>query len=180
MKQFGAAVAAAFSMLACASTAPYPADYPLTEATFASRDGSFTGKIPLGWFSSTEDSLANALTAWLIKEDYSAILAVKEIKLDRLATERVQKEGLILLAQINASMEGASQLLHDLKEFEMAKRKYAGYEQSAGETTARIVVFTGRGKFYSCTARTVKGTWSRTEIAEMFRAQQTLLASLMF
>ncbi len=98
MKQFPYALILAFLAAACASSLPYSADYPLTDATLTSRDGVLTGRIPLGWFSSTEDSLAEALTAWLIKEDYSAILIVKEIRLDDLASRRVRKEGLRLLA----------------------------------------------------------------------------------
>lgn len=180
MKRFPPAAVLAFLIAACASSLPYPPDYPLTESTFRSRDGVFTGRIPLGWFSSTEDSLATALTAWLIRDDLSAILAVKEIKLDRLAASRVRKEGLELLAHLHALTEGTPHFPNETRKFELHGRKYSSYEFSEGENRSRVVVFTAKGRFYACTARTVKGNWSSDEAEKMFRAQQTLLASLTY
>ncbi len=180
MKQFPVAILLAFLAAACASSLPYSADYPLSDATFKSRDGVFTGRIPLGWFSSTEDSLAEALTAWLIKEDYSAMLAVKEIKLDDLAARRVKKEGLQLLAHLNALMEGTTQPSAGLSEFQMMGRSYCSYEFSSAENFSRAVVFVARGRFYACTARTTKGTRSSDDVTGMFRAQQTFLSSLAY
>ena len=180
MRRFPFAVIVAFVASGCAASLPYSADYPLTGLGFRSRDSVFAGKIPSGWISSTEDSLANALTAWLINEDYSAILAVKEIKLDKLTTKHVQREGLKLLAQLHANLEGAGQSRGDFRDFEMQGRRYSSYESSLGEASARVVVFAAKGRFYSCTAQTVRGTWSAANLAELFRVQQTLLASLVF
>ena len=163
---------------ACASSLPYSSNFPLTESTLRSRDGVFTGRIPVGWFSSTEDSLGSSLTAWLTKEDYSATLAVKELKLDFLAARRVQKEGLELLAYLNALMEGTMQPTGEIKQFQFAGRKYASYELSQGTNSSRVVVFIAKGRFYACTARTVKGSISLEETLNLFRAQQTFVTSL--
>lgn len=180
MKQFPYALILAFLAAACASSLPYSADYPLTDATLTSRDGVLTGRIPLGWFSSTEDSLAEALTAWLIKEDYSAILIVKEIRLDDLASRRVRKEGLRLLAQLSAHMDGRNQPGDGLREFRMSGRDYCSYEFTSAENISRAVVFSARGRYYTCTAQTTKGSRSSVDITGMFRAQQTFLASLIY
>ena len=164
----------------CAASLTYSTDYPLTEETFRTRDGMLSGRIPVGWFSSTEDSIAPALTAWLIKEDFSATLMMKELKLDALSTEQVKKQGLKLLAYLASGLEEehSSGEAIEPKEFEMHGRKFCSYETRVGENRKRSVVFAARGKFYDCEASVAKGRWSDEEIKKMFTAQQTLLSSL--
>jgi hypothetical protein len=165
-------------LASCAASVPYSTDYPLTPAIFHSRDSAFSGRIPAGWFSSTEDTLAPALTAWLIKEDYGATLTIRELHLDRLSETRVKGDGLTLLANLNAAFEGHTGKMREAKEYAIEGKKFCGYEFGASEAPGRAVVFIAGKKYYSCTAQRVKGTWSKADYNLLFSTQESLLRSL--
>ncbi len=181
-KETLAAVLLAFLCGACAASLPYAVDYPMTLETFHSRDGVLTARVPQGWFSTTSDTLAPSLVAWLIRDDFSATLAVRELKLDRLAARQVEREGLKLLALVSSGMHGetSSGPPQALREFEMQGKKFCSYELQSGKVRTRIVVFAARGRYYECEAQPVKGIWSADDVARMFTAQQTLLWSMTF
>jgi len=165
-------------LASCAASIPYSTEYPLTPSLFRSRDGAFSGRIPAGWFSSTEDTLAPALTAWLIREDYSATLTIRELRLDRLSDDRVTDNGLTLLASLNAAFEGHTAKLREVKEYAIGGKKFCGYEFGPSESPGRAVVFAAGAKYYSCTAQRVKGTWSKADYNMLFSAQETVLRSI--
>ena len=167
----------------CAAKLPYSLNYPLTQETFRSHDGSFVGLIPQGWFSASEDTLAAAQLAWLVKEDFSAVLTVHELHLDRLTLARVQKEGLALLGQISLSMHADdlfSSVIIQPKEFSMSGKNFCGYEVKDNIGQKRIVVFSVNGKFYESEAVPVKGMWKPEETEKLFMAQQAFLSTLAF
>lgn len=172
----------AILFVSCAASIPYSSDYPLTQESFRSRDGILNGRVPQGWFSSTDDTLGSALTAWFIRDDLSASLSLKELKLDRLTSQRVTSEGLKLLAHLSALFHVTQNAIPEIKpeEFEMQGKKYCAYECGLDRDKCRIVVFAAGGKYYECEARAVKGTWSTNDFNSIFSVQQTLLASLSF
>jgi hypothetical protein len=183
LKQLSA-VLCALVLASCAASLPYSADYPLTDQTFRSRNGIFSGRVPRGWFSSAEDSIAPALEAWLIKDDLSSTLAVKELKLDQTSAHEVGEKGLQLLAQISFAMQrgisGKASMTAEPRDFEMREKKFCSYEVSDGGKRKRVVVFSGKGRYFECEAMVVKGSLSPEEILRMFTAQQTMLSSLAF
>ena len=174
-----------FSLLlfSCAAKLPYSLDYPLTQETFRSHDGTFIGLIPQGWFSPSEDTLASAQLAWLLKDDFSAVLTIHELHPDRLAFSRVQKEGLTLLANISLAMhsdDASSTIVVQPKEFSMSEKKFCGYEIRDNGKQKRVIVFAMSGKFYESEAVPIKGTWSQKETEKLFMAQAAFLSSLAF
>jgi len=166
----------------CAATLPYATDYPLTQELFHSRDGILTGKVPQGWFSSSDDTLAPALILWLIREDFSAALTVREIKLDQLSVQHVEKEGLELLAHISAGLHDENLPVKEIEtqEFKINENKFCSYEVGSGVKRKRFVVFFTNGKYYECEARPLKGIWTGTDLVRLFTTQQTILSSLNF
>lgn len=184
MKSCIAALLSAMLFVSCAASLPYGIDYPLTDRTFRSRDGAFTGRVPQGWFSSTGDTLVPSVVAWLIKDDLSAALSIKELNLDRVTALRVEKDGLGLLAHISAGLHqsgpDSATVAVAPREFEMQGKKFCSYEIVNGGKRTRIVVFSAHGKFYECEAVPVKGQRPADELARMFTAQQTFLAWLRF
>jgi hypothetical protein len=170
----------AFLGIACAVHYPYVSDYPLTPEIFRTRDGNLTGHVPQGWFCSTDDTLAPALAAWLIKDDFSAALSIRELKLDALTIKCVQEEGLPLLASISYGMNGDGSSIRDnqLQKFSYGTKQYAGYEIGSGTQTKRIIVFSAHGKYYECEIRVTSGTWTPQEMNRLFTIQQSVLASL--
>lgn len=171
-------------LVSCAAKLPYSYDYPMTNETFFSRDGSFYGLVPQGWFASTGDTLAPALSAWLVKEDFSAVLTLRELQLDQLSSKRVEKEGLELLANISmATHRGDSsttELVIAPREYTMHDRKFCGYELHNGDRKKRIVVFSTRGRYYESEAIPLKGRWEWEDTMKLFMAQQALLFSIVY
>ena len=181
-----AAIILLLLLSSCSSTVylPYPSTYPLREEAFLSRDSVFTGRVPEGWFYSSEDTLAPSYLAWIVKEDFSAALTVKELHLDQLTIKRVQKEGIELLARISMAfqvqdMAGREAELQP-RPFKMRNREYCGYEFADGALRKRVVVFAVRGRYYECVATPVKGSKQEEDITNMFIAQQAFLNSLTF
>lgn len=166
----------------CAASLPYSTDYPLTQELFRSRDGALSGRVPQGWFSSTDDSLAPALTAWFIRDDLSASLSLKELTLDERSAQQFVREGLPLLARFSAAFQLPPQSNPNIEshDFEMQGKKYCSYEIGQGVGKRRFVVFTVRGKYYECEARSTKGRWSVEDFNRLFWVQQSILSSLRY
>ena len=166
----------------CAATLPYATDYPLTGEHFHSNDGVLTGAIPKGWFFSTDDSVDASLTAWLIRQDFSAVLLIRELSLDRETVREVEREGITFLATTSAGLhlDAAGESRIEPQEFELHQLRFCGYEVPAHAGRVRVVVFSVRGRYYECEARPVKGKWTDDDLKRMFAAQQSLLSSLVF
>lgn len=171
-----------FFLISCAAPLPYSLNYPLSNEPFFSRDGSFYGLVPEGWFVSSGDSLAPALSAWLVKEDFTAVLTIRELHLDPLSSAQVERKGLILLANISIAIHSADSSITAIvvppKEYSMQGRKFCSYEVYNGDIQKRIVVFAGKGKYYESEAVTTKGAWLWDDLVRLFTAQQAFLASL--
>lgn len=184
MSRSSVVIILAFLIASCTASLPYATDYPLSENVFRSRDGNFGGNVPRGWFDSSDDTLAPTLLMWLIREDFSAALTVQELRLDRLSLQRVEREGLPLLARISAGFHPADKSVIpsslELKEFELGGNKFCSYELPVSEGRSRVVVFGAKGKYYECEAHTLKGRWTGDELVRMFTAQQSVLASLRY
>ncbi|MFI5252911.1 MAG: hypothetical protein ACHQQQ_10840 [Bacteroidota bacterium] len=174
-----------FLLSSCSTTyLPYSYHYPLRREAFLSRDSSFAGLIPEGWFYSSEDTLAPSAIAWIVKDDFSATLSVQELHLDQLTKTRVDKEGLELLANISLSSQDESHSVlndeHKPRKFKMRGREFCGYELTGQNLSKRVVVFSVNGRYYECIAMPVKGAPQHEEISNMFTAQQAFLYSLTF
>lgn len=169
-----------FIFCSCATKLPYATDYPLTNQYFQSRDDIFSGKIPDGWFSSTDDTLGKSLVVWLLKEDFTATLTVRELLLDRLSIQRVQKEGLETLAYISAGLQFSDVKNPKLEpfKFKLNDKKFCSYELTLEAERKRIVVFAIKGKYYECESYPLKGEWSAADLTRLFTIQQTVLASI--
>jgi hypothetical protein len=120
----------------------------------------------------------------VVKDDFSATVSVRELYLDKLTVERVQKEGLGLLAKISMASQADDPASigkdNEPQVYKMRKREYCGYEITEKNIRKRVVVFTAVGRYYECVAVPAKGTPSQEEFTTMFTAQQAFLNSLRF
>ncbi len=169
-------------LASCAATSPYAADYPLSHEQFRSPDGRLAGWVPQGWSSLSDDSLAPALAVWLLKDDFSAAVSVKELHLDPPTESLITDGGLKLLARVSAGLhEGIpADAAIEPREFELRGNRFCSYEFGDEGRRRRIVVFAARGRYFECEARPLKGTWSATDLARIFSVQQTVLSTLTF
>ena len=69
-----------------------------------SRDGGLRYRLPAGWFDVTADPQSAGHALLLIRNDYQATIVVDEVRLDAAARASLQKNGLMGLAPLLASL----------------------------------------------------------------------------
>lgn len=167
-------------MFSCASRPPVLITYPLLTETVQSEDGAFTGQVPRGWYSAGKDTIPPGVSAWLLRDDFSAALAVKEISLDRLSAQRVREQGLRFLAELslgfrNSPTDRSKKV--QVSEFDLNNRKFCGYElRQEGKEWKSIIVFAVKGRYYECEA--LSNNTAPDFVKTIFAAQQAFLSSL--
>jgi hypothetical protein len=171
----------AFVLAACGTTAPYySTGVPLSTAGFTARGGGLTGSVPEGWFSSADDSLAPALSAWLTRNDFSATITFRELQLDAGTAHRVSDALQSLLAADAGFLGELASTLSEPKEFEFHGIRFCAGEFSTDRGPTRLVVFGIKGIYYECRASKVGGEWSQGDIQKLFTVQQTVLSTLRY
>lgn len=177
-----ASVLLSIVIVSCSAKIPYAADYPLSEEVFRFRDSNLSGRIPSGWFVSGDDTLAPSLSVWLVQNDLSATLVIRELLLDSLTAHRVRRDGLKLLAAASAAYQSGdiSPAGENLKEFSLGRIKCCSYETGADNNRKRIVVFSALGKYYECEIRILGNEWDTENIKRLISVQQTVLSSLTY
>lgn len=181
MKTSLAAVILLSLLASCAGTSPYTQDYPLTEQSFVSRSGLLHGRVPQGWFTSSEDTLAPALELWLLREDLAASVTLREFRLDPFAESTVDRGGLILLAEISLALRpspGTDTVITTPACFTAAGHDWCGYELVEDGIPRRVVVFTRGGRYYECVAAPLRTSIGANELRTLFTVQQTVLATI--
>jgi hypothetical protein len=167
-------------LCSCASRAPLIVTYPLLETMVRSQDGVFTGQVPRGWRTSGGDTIPEGAVTWLLREDIAAALAVKEINLDRVSTQKVKEQGLHLLAELSLSFRGdmnATAKKPLISEFILNEKKCFGYELKNGSNGWKsIIVFSLKSRYYECEA--VLNIESAEAAKAVLAAQQAFLSSL--
>jgi len=154
----------------------------MTSEVFQSHDGMLRGRVPSGWFISADDTIAPSLSVWLLREDISATMTVRELNVDSLTAARIKKEGLELLAILSAGYQGlkAGTDITNLKEYSLAGKIFCSYETGPENDRRRVVVFRARGKYFECEARILNGNRGSERLQELFTVQQSVLASLTY
>lgn len=149
--------------------------------TFTVRGSTLHGSIPAGWFAPASDTLAPALVAWLVSDDYSSSISLREILLDATASRRVEKEGMKLLATLSLTFREdstAQGITAAISAFTMNGVQYGRYESSAAGFPSQIIVFVHSGKYYECEAVQRRSGLTDTDMQELRRAQAAVLFSL--
>ena len=174
-----------FMLVIASCAAPsHRVDVPLTEQPFQSADGLLRGRIPKGWFVSTDSELAPHILAWLTREDYSATLAFQEIILDRDAASRIENSGLPLLAELSFRLkvaeEPGSRMVTSPREFSARGKSFCRYEYVPGDRrVARgVAVFRIRDRYFESVAFPANETFTPGEMEALLNTQQAVLASL--
>lgn len=176
-----AAIAAALSLLAfaCASRPPAAPSYPLSNEIVRSADGGLLARLPQGWSSGGHDTLPPGVAAWLVSEDRSGVIALRELSLDRLTTQRVRQEGLTLLARLSFAFRTDSAHPAEkvpLTEYSLGETKVCAYELVAGGAWKSVLVTGMGGKYYECEATTANRAPEATR--RLAEAQRAFLGSL--
>ena len=166
----------------CAPKLQYAITAPFGKDVFKARTGKFSGKVPEGWFTSTDTATTKSLEAWLIRNDLSAAIVFRELQFDQAGNEFLAKQDLEDIAELSEafSLTDSSKLVSPSKEYSIGDYDFCSYEVKAGIATKRFVVFKTNGRFFESEASTVKGNWTPVAITELFTVQQSVLSSLQF
>jgi hypothetical protein len=168
----------------CAGVPFYTSDHPLATEVVKSADGSVQSRIPLGWFASNDPSLAPQYLFWLIKDDYSGTITLQEVKVDRATGQRINKEGLNLLAEISMAFkkESTDKFLQTkpIELFTINTNSYSGFEYYSDGTSRRIrvVVFKMGNRYFEATAMPLSGVWYEKDLRALLNALHSFLNSL--
>ncbi len=176
-----AAALLALLLASCGTTRiPYSSGVPLSRDIFTARDNRFTGTVPEGWFSSVDDTLAPALSAWLTRNDLGAAITIREIFPDRAAAARSSGNGLkeLLLADAGFIADAAVSPISEPVVFDLKGMHCCSAEFMSDQGPTRLVVFSWKDGFYECRAVKAAGTWSADDFRTLFTVQQTVLSSL--
>ncbi len=172
----------ALTIAGCSSRITYPADYPLLTSQFAFRNAPVQGRVPQGWFNSTEDTLTPTLSAWLLARDYSASISIREMQLDLRTRTEVQDEGLDLLARLSMTFRSAEKggTFSEPESFTLGGKSFSSYEVVTPGKRARVVVFAAANRYFECEAAPAAPTATATDAQRIFRIQQSVVSSLNF
>lgn len=154
----------------------------MSNETFQSRSGEFSGTIPQGWFFSPDTTVAITLETWLLSDKLDAAIIVRELHLDNLTKQHVLEEGLEYLAELSKSFEAtdsATTYQHQI-EFTLNQTTYFSYEILSASASKRVVVFRANNHFFECEASPMNGNLDNDQQLKLFSVQQTVLASLKF
>jgi hypothetical protein len=170
-----------FFLAACGTTAPYySTNLPVSSAAFTTRGSTLSGAVPEGWFSTADDSLAPALSAWLTRNDFEATITFRELRLDAATLSRASA-GLPGLLAADAGFLGEhTSGISESREFEIHGIKFCAGEFSTDRGPTRLVVFGIRGTYYECRASKAGGEWSQGDFQKLFAVQQTVLSTLRY
>jgi len=168
---------------ASCSAPTYRTEVPLTDQTFESADGLLKGRVPEGWFVSTDGEIAPQLAAWLVRKDYGAALTFQEFRLDPGSARYVEREGLPSLADISfhfrQAEEPSATLVTKPSEFLAGGRSFCRYEYNSSRQggLVSVAVFLSGGRFYESAAFTLKRLPS-DEFGAIQNTQRAVLVSL--
>lgn len=169
-----AALLASLVALSCASRPPEPSAHPLLATSVRTADGALSGNIPVGWSSVASDTVPPGVAAWLVRDDRMAVIALREIVLDRQSAQRVREEGLTLVAKLSMAFREAGAA--PLAEYRLRELPVCSFETNAGGERRSVVVFGIRGRYYECEAASKDA--SQEAVRSAAEAQRAFLSSL--
>lgn len=172
-----------FGIVSCAAPS-YRSEIPLTDQTFQSSDGALKGRVPQGWFVSTDRELVPHLAAWLIRDDYAASLTFQEIMIDQNTERWIEKNGLVLLAEVSFRLKQAeqptAQMVMPPSEFSIQGKEFCRYEYVSEKDGAPIgvVVFRLRTRFFESVVLPTGNALSQQQLQQLLNVQEAILASI--
>src|SRR5512140_303928 len=164
----------------CAGSTPPSA--LLRSAYLTARDGLLQYRCPIGWFDATADSQAAGHLVWLLRNDYSATIAVQELHMGPGAWEEIRTGGIMHLADVTMALAaGGKPYLVERRPEPLSMNGWRGctYEltTSSGGDILRVTLVDGGKSLYMVTALG-SGDTQRGQRDALRSAQDAFLSSL--
>lgn len=169
---------AATSLIAGCASGPYSSDIPLETLERRSARSPFSYRVPEGWFDASADTTHHLV--WLVRADYAATIAVREIRLDPEALQQISDARVLGELTLGLAAGAASTLvLTPLERVSVRAGEGYAFEQVNTDTgdTTRVVVLRTESGAYEVQALLVGGRREALREA-VFSAQQRFLEAL--
>jgi hypothetical protein len=138
----------------------FTGEVPLHEEAVGSPRIPFTYRVPLGWFDMSPGADTTQNLVWLVRGDYSATMAVREISLDDEARRRLDDDGMRPVAELSLGLAGADPAISVLTPLERVTGAggYAFEEvnTATGDTT-RVEILGVAGRVFEVQALLLGG-----------------------
>jgi hypothetical protein len=140
-----------FSLLivACGST-PRVFEPRLSQEYFSSRSEQLRYRLPIDWLNATNDAPSANSLIWLVRHDFTATLAVREVVIDAETRQEVNREGLKRVAELTLALTSGERGVNVVKQPSLSSLQGTNvctYEYLAGHPTDRIyIVLVDTGK----------------------------------
>lgn len=145
---------------------------------------TFSVYLPHGWFS-TMDKDCHCDELWIVKENYSGVVKISEIKEYQLPKDLILEERLLILAELNFGLNKRKfgkqfSVIRKPSLFESERGIFSDYEFVFNvKQTARVVIIQISGRVFEVFAYGSDYTTSpKISLLELFSIQQSLLENL--
>jgi len=176
------AVLPALWLAAGCASGPYSAEVSLSEEAVHSPRIPFSYRVPEGWFDTSSGQDSTRSLVWLVRRDYGATIAVREIVLDPEARRQLSGDRERMIAELSLGLAAGNPstlVLTPLEAVSVPRGDGYAFEQAntaTGDTT-RVVVFGTDGRVFEVQALLVGG--QRGVLREsVFSAQRRFVEGL--
>jgi hypothetical protein len=170
-------------LVACSST-PRVFEPRLSEEYFSSRNEQLRFRLPRDWLDATKDAPSSNSLIWLVRRDFTATLAVREIVIDAETRQEVNRAGLKRIAELTlalASGDGGVKVVQQPTLSSLRGTRVCAYEYLAGHPTDRIhilLVDTGE-RVYEVSALMARNV-SEGTVAEVVSLQESFVQNILW
>lgn len=157
--------------------------FKLTQEKAESRDRDFFVFVPPNWFQ-TKDVNYDGNEIWLVNENYTAVITIKEI--NQLTSQNVKDKNETLLSIARTSLilhkrknESSFSVNQPPKLYQNGNLIYSSFEYGFGNNQIARVVLTQIGDdYFECMAYTTSKGYGRISLIELYSIQESVVASL--
>jgi len=170
-------------MVACAST-PRVFEPRFSQEYFSSRNEQLRYRLPIDWLNATNDAPSSNSLIWLVRRDFTASLAVREVTIDAETRQEVNRTGLKCVAALTVALASGEMGVNVVKQPRLSSLqgiRVCMYEYLAGHPTNRIhIVLVDTGKRVYEVSALMTSNVSEETITEVISLQEAFVQNILW
>ena len=173
-----------FSLLvACAST-PHVFEPRFSQEYLSSRNEQLRYRLPIDWLNATNDAPSANSLIWLVRGDFTATLAVREVVIDAETRQEVNRAGLKRVAELTLALASGERGVNVVKQPMLSSLRGTSvctYEYLAGNPTDRIhIVLVDTGTRVYEVSVLMTSNVSEETVAEVISLQEAFVQKVLW
>jgi len=170
-------------IMACAST-PRVFEPRFSQEYLSSRNEQLRYRLPIDWLNATNDAPSANNLIWLVRGDFTATLAVREVIIDTETRQEVKRTGLKRVAELTLGLASGERGVSVVKQptlSTMQGKSVCTYEYLTGHPSDRVhIVLVDTGKMvYEVSALMTSGVLEETA-AEVVSLQEAFVQNILW